>query len=1103
MSLGTRWPVTARYALLPAASVLLVTLVLLGLARWLAVDDDARRTQLRLQYRAMVLANAIDDHLRGSVREMRMLARSPLMTGPVSPPKVRAELERLQAQSSHYIWIGLIGLDGTVLAATRGWLEGRSLAARPVFLQSRSATWLGDVHPAVALAQLMQASGREMEELIDIGEPVRDADGKVVAVLAAHLGVGWIDELRVRTGGEAAGRPVPSIGVYLVSGPGSRNVLPGERVPEGLPASLDPPRDLRSLEGRRYFGAAHALKIGSEVSPLPWRVVVLQHRSAALASSTTLMGSMALGGMLAAVAVALIGTLWARRVLKPWSPVFDVIMNRAQGESGDLTSREGIDALLRELGTDPSFHTGTEKLVARLAQDARALRRVVDHLPLGVAMIDRQWRVEYLNPAYTRLLGWTTEQVQGRVTGEFLLDAVDRAEHLRMIEHMSLAPGEVAARFDAITSSGQRVAVQWNLVPLMDAKGRLDGAIVLVQDMRAERLALARADALAGRLRALADAAVDTLLATLDSDGRVLEWNRGAEYLTGHPATEAIQQPVGELLHAGASWQPWLMDARRNGTCPIEAELMTGDGHLRWFEGSLYALSLSSGSARLGLILRDVTARREAEIELARSRGRLENVLNVMAEGLVISDDSGRYTLFNDAAARIYGVDGAAMIGKHPLQAPWGRRWLDTGLAVVHPHDDLMAGGKDLRNVEWSIERADGSFRAISLNTQVLRDAQGRIDGVVATFVDITERHLAQLALRDSQSRLAAVVDSASDAIISTDIDGRITLFNPAAERIFGVDAASMAGSGLERLLPLPTRKRHLTHIQGFAQSAQARRTMAAGRVQGVHADGRILELDSSISQAEVNGRIVLTAILRDVTERVAQERALETTRGELMQLTRQLLDQEKQTTRRLAQALHDELGQTLTALRLHWEAMRDAQPGVGGTVAQRVNQLVETAHRQIRSVLGDLRPPLLDDFGLVPALDNEMQQHRPVDGVPALQLDVAARLQTQRWPPDVEYAAFMVAREALLNALHHARAQVVTVTIDGDDGELQLRVQDDGLGMPIPAFAGRPGPLGRVGMRERAQALGATQRIDPGPGPGTIVTLTWTLSDEPALPDR
>jgi PAS domain S-box-containing protein len=1103
MSLDSRWPVTARYALLPAASVLLVTLILLALVRWLAVEEDARRTQLRLQYRATVLANAIDDHLRGSVREMRLLARSPLMSGAVSAPKVRAELDLLLQQSPNYVWIGLIGLDGTVLAGTRGWLEGQSLAARPVFRQSRTGTWLGDVHPAVALAQLMKASGRDMEELIDIGEPVRDADGKVVAVLAAHLGVGWIDQLRARTGGESAGRPVPSIGVYLVSGTGSRNVLPGELAPEGLPATVGAHRDAKSIDGRHYFAATQMLQIGSEVSPLPWRVLVLQERGAALASSTALMGAMAAGGGLAAVAVALIGGLWARQVLRPWGPVFDKVIERAQGEAGDLTSREGIEALLNELGTNPTSRSGAEKLVARLAHDARALRRVVDQLPLGVAMIDRQWRVEYLNPAYTRLLGWTTEQVQGRVTGEFLLDAVERESHVRMIEHLGMAPGEVAARFDALTPGGQRVAVQWNLVPLMDAEDRLDGAIVVVHDLRAERLALARADALAGRLRALAEAAVDTLLATVDSGGQVLEWSRGAERLTGQTAADAMQRPIGDLLQGGSSWPAWLVDARRHGACPVDAELMTGDGRLRWFEGSLYALGLASGPARLGLILRDVTERREAEFELERSRARLAHIINTMAEGLTISDASGRFVMFNEAAARICGVDGNRMIGLSPSDAPWKRRWLDTGEAVGHPHAELMAGGPDLRDAQWSVERADGTLRAISLNTQVLRDPHGRIDGVVATFVDITDRHLAQQALRDSQSRLAAVVDSASDAIVSTDLDGRITLFNPAAERIFGVDAAAMAGAGLERLLPQAMRPRHRSHIQGFARSGQSRRAMAAGVVKGVHADGRLLDLEASISQAQVGGQTVLTAILRDVTERVAQDRALEVTRAELLQLTRQLLEQEKQTTRRLAQALHDELGQTLTALRLHWEALRDTPPVLAGPVAERVNHLVDTSHRQIRSVLSDLRPPLLDDFGLVAALDNEMQQHRPVSGVPALRLDVAPRLQAHRWPADVEYAAFMVAREALLNALHHARAGQVTVSIEGDEGELQLRVQDDGLGIEPPARAGRAGHLGLVGMRERALAIGAVLGLASPPGRGTIVTLTWTLSDEPALPDR
>jgi signal transduction histidine kinase len=278
---------------------------------------------------------------------------------------------------------------------------------------------------------------------------------------------------------------------------------------------------------------------------------------------------------------------------------------------------------------------------------------------------------------------------------------------------------------------------------------------------------------------------------------------------------------------------------------------------------------------------------------------------------------------------------------------------------------------------------------------------------------------------------------------------------------------------------------------------------MGAGRVQGRHADGRELELEASISKVRVNGQLVLTAILRDVTERVAREKVLETTRSELAQLNHRLLEQEKETSRRLAQALHDELGQTLSALRLQWEAWRSTpEPARSVTmselVCERVGQLVVTANRQIRTVMRDLRPPLLEELGLEAALDNELHQHRPLNDVPKLTLTVPPRLQGCRWPPEVEYAAYMIGREALLNALQHAQAQHVDIALDGDDLELQLRVHDDGIGIAAEVRDGRAGHLGLVGMRERARAIGAALQWDSTPGQGTTVLLRWQADGTP-----
>ena len=297
--------------------------------------------------------------------------------------------------------------------------------------------------------------------------------------------------------------------------------------------------------------------------------------------------------------------------------------------------------------------------------------------------------------------------------------------------------------------------------------------------------------------------------------------------------------------------------------------------------------------------------------------------------------------------------------------------------------------------------------------------------------------------------------------------------------------------------------------MTAFAETGVTQRGMGPGRsggvgtVEGRHADGHRIELEASISQASAGGRRVLTAILRDVTDRARADRALAQYQSELAGLAQRLFAQEKETTQRLAQTLHDELGQTLGALRLTHDALRLA-PVAPPTLPllEREDQLIADANRQVRQVLSGLRSPLLDEQGLVAALDNEVQRLGTPQDDTRLTLDVPPELQTQRWAPEVEYAAFMIAREAVANALRHARAAAVTVVLVGDARRLQLEVRDDGLGLPDERRAGRPGHLGLVGMRERAQAIAATLAIIAAPGAGTIIQLTWQMPDDPPLGD-
>ena len=125
-------------------------------------------------------------------------------------------------------------------------------------------------------------------------------------------------------------------------------------------------------------------------------------------------------------------------------------------------------------------------------------------------------------------------------------------------------------------------------------------------------------------------------------------------------------------------------------------------------------------------------------------------------------------------------------------------------------------------------------------------------------------------------------------------------------------------------------------------------------------------------------------------------------------------------------------------------------------------------------------------------AIDNEIRSRTSVTGGAAVRLDMAIGAGVRRWPGDVEYAVFMIAREAITNALQHADAALIRVVLRGDVNTLQLDVSDDGAGIPLPVMRGRPGHLGIVGMRERAAAIGARFAVVNEPAGGTRVSLHW-----------
>lgn len=213
--------------------------------------------------------------------------------------------------------------------------------------------------------------------------------------------------------------------------------------------------------------------------------------------------------------------------------------------------------------------------------------------------------------------------------------------------------------------------------------------------------------------------------------------------------------------------------------------------------------------------------------------------------------------------------------------------------------------------------------------------------------------------------------------------------------------------------------------------------------------------------------------------------RHLEARTGELARLSARMLQQHEAERRRLSRELHDETAQLFSAVKIELGVLRDASPGPAAERLDRALELIDAGIRSIRNVTHDLRPSLLDDLGLIPALRSLVGDFAERSGVEA-RLELAPGV-----PPlstDAELALFRALQEALSNVARHAAARTVRVALRSEGGTVVLEVCDDGRGLPPDADAGafeRNGHMGLVGMRERIAALGGTVRLAGASGRG------------------
>ena len=337
-----------------------------------------------------------------------------------------------------------------------------------------------------------------------------------------------------------------------------------------------------------------------------------------------------------------------------------------------------------------------------------------------------------------------------------------------------------------------------------------------------------------------------------------------------------------------------------------------------------------------------------------------------------------------------------------------------------------------------------------------------------------TAKHLA------FQSRL---LDSVRESVIAMDLDLRITFWNRGAETLYGYTAQEAIGCDVRSLI--------IPHER--ADIALNQEHVRAGKWQLVERrrrkDGKILWSDivaSTVNDSDGQPSGII-AIHRDVTELLQNQAALGQSRQQLRDLASRLMEVREQERTALSRELHDELGQLLTRLKIDICWLVDALPARRRT--KRVDAIVPMVDKildTVRHISSELRPAILDDLGLGPAIEWQGQEFTEWNRCPCT---VDVRLDDLKPDPTRDTAVFRIVQEALTNIARHAQARSAHIAGSVDDGTLTIEIHDDGIGFSESEI-GSSQSLGVIGMRERAKVAGGSIDLRRSTFGGTIVRI-------------
>jgi PAS domain S-box-containing protein len=575
-----------------------------------------------------------------------------------------------------------------------------------------------------------------------------------------------------------------------------------------------------------------------------------------------------------------------------------------------------------------------------------------------------------------------------------------------------------------------------------------------------------------------------------DPDTDTVNWSRELYRITGRdPKLPAVSYKEHSLILTAESWerlQRSVEEALRSGTpYELDLEYVRPDGSTIWARArGEVERDVTGRIVRLRGTTQDITQRKLAERELTLANDRLrlamESGKSVGWEGDV---RSGRTTWFGDLQT-VFGIPSEKYVGSN--EDFYHRVHQEDQTRVREVLKDAMRSKRPYAS-EFRILRPDGTVRWVAARGKFYYSPEGEPERKLGVTVDITERKLAEQALRESEERLRLAAQAGKMYAFDWDVVTDVIIRSEESTHVFGVTGEPM-NLTKQKLLASVHPEDRAAFVNSIAEcTPESPNTQISYRL--LRPDGSVLWLErTGHAFFDEQGRMVrMIGMVADVTERKLAEEALTKIGG-------RLIEAHEEERSRIARELHDDIGQQLALLTNNIALMEQDPPdsvaGIRNRTHEHLKRLQEISV-DVQAMSHRLHSSKLRYLGIVAAAKGFCQKFSEQQKVKVdfTHVDVPPAL-----PEEISLCLFRVLQEALQNAVKHSGVGHFEVELRAELEGIHLTVRDAGLGFDPDAVVNNRG-LGLVSMQERVNLVKGTFSIDSGPGRGTTIRARLPLS--------